>query len=902
MRIKQFLTMIVTVVLLFSWGIATDPASAQSDAWKTYTHSNCIRDLVVVGDNVWAATCGGVVQWHRTDGSYTKYINDDGLISNNVWAVAVDIEGTLWFGTTQGVSVYDGTTWTTYTTSDGLISNVINHIAIDGAGGKWFTTKKGISHFDGEVWTTYTSKDGLSDNEVSEIVVDPQGDVWVVAQKGLNRFNGQTWKQYGIQDGIKSRIRSLAIDNAGNIWAGSYDSVLQFNGHQWITYTVDETITSGNIWEIFVDNKNNVWAKISNSWDDSLAKFDGQVWSMPTPENRFKDQGIRTIVGDETGNIWVGTRHGLHKFDGDQWSRHLTLDEPANDAIGKIETDGQGNIWAASRHYLMEFDGQTWTTHSIETRNGEEIITLTVTKNGDVWIGTRYKGVKKYDGNSWITYRAADSLVGDSIVATAIDANDHIWVGTRYNGLSRFDGHSWTSYQIADGLVGNDIKALAVDKAGNVWVSATTWIGGYRSGVSRFDGTTWKTYTVENGLAANYVSTISVGANGDVWFGTEQGVTKFDGKTWQTYTTEDGLTSNKVRFIADDGNNPWINNSRFDGCSSSTYTANLAGPKIYDSVVDIHGDRWFSTSRGISRFKGDYSVINTAVKADENMAVKALLSGPGERGRLYALTDEGELSTLFISDDFGASWQPFEGGLPVDASCVNNINLDYATGTLYLSSCKGLYRWQGEAWELVSSQETGMVSLPYNQSETFWATMPTGETPFPVVYSDNSGETWRAASRYLAHSSGVAQIMPYPKDPDTLFATVWPPYAESQLRRGTTNAGGQWENVPGPFQTSAIDPNFTIDGASGTLYVTTNDQQGQLWRSCHPTVSDANAIDWELLHNFGETIEVEILASGWSPNGQAIYANLKDTTLSHEVVLHRSLDGGYSWRPLPIAP
>ena len=78
----------------------------------------------------------------------------------SVPSVAIDAHGNKWFGTGNGVSKYDGTTWTTYTTNDGLIKNWIGVIAIDAQDNKWFGAGKfgGVSKFDGTTWTNYTPK------------------------------------------------------------------------------------------------------------------------------------------------------------------------------------------------------------------------------------------------------------------------------------------------------------------------------------------------------------------------------------------------------------------------------------------------------------------------------------------------------------------------------------------------------------------------------------------------------------------------------------------------------------------------------------------------------------------------------------------------------------------------
>ena len=57
-------------------------------------------------------------------------------------------KGDKWVGYNgSGVGRFDGQTWITYSTDDGLASNVVYAIAFDEMGRKWFGTDNGVSIF-----------------------------------------------------------------------------------------------------------------------------------------------------------------------------------------------------------------------------------------------------------------------------------------------------------------------------------------------------------------------------------------------------------------------------------------------------------------------------------------------------------------------------------------------------------------------------------------------------------------------------------------------------------------------------------------------------------------------------------------------------------------------------------
>jgi hypothetical protein len=297
--------------------------------------------------------------------------------------------------------------------------------------------------------------------------------------------------------------------------------------------------------------------------------------------------------------------------------------------------------------------------------------------------------------------------------------------------------------------------------------------------------------------------------------------------------------------------------------------------------------------------------------AGEQWEVRTLLAGPGSPGRLYALLVDAasplwphQPVRFLISDDYGEHWSPFPGGLPAEA-CVVNVNLDYATSdALYASTCQGLFRWSGSGWTLVSAQETGMVAVVYGQPQTIWAT-ETFAAGAGVVRSDDGGVSWHLAGSGLISFNGVATVAIDPRDANTLYAIIWPAYGGSYLRRGT--AAGQWQTMPTPNESDPIDYRITIDGATGALYVIVTSPPTRLWRTLNPTAPDMGAIQWEVVHDFGRDWQVELLASGWSPSGLALYANFrpldwKDASYAEvgDAVLQRSLDGGHTWVPMPL--
>jgi hypothetical protein len=88
--------------------------------------------------------------------------------------------------------------------------------------------------------------------------------------------------------------------------------------------------------------------------------------------------------------------------------------------------------------------------------------------------------------------------------------------------------------------------------------------------------------------------------------------------------------------------------------------------------------------------------------------------------------------------------------------------------------------------------------------------------------------------------------------------------------------------------------------------VTTQTPPPGLWVSHNPGAADPADVQWEEIREFDATARVSLLASGWGPEGAALYAIIWPTwyagpdTPPGPGILNRSLDGGETWEAMPV--
>ena len=141
----------------------------------------------------------------------------------------------------------------------------------------------------------------------------------------------------------------------------------------------------------------------------------------------------------------------------------------------------------------------------------------------------------------WQSFTVQDGLPAGRISTIVKDREGNLWFGTNYGGVSRYDGAQFVTFTSEDGLADNDVRSIVKDRQGNLWI-------GSAEGLCRYDGAQFVTFTTEDGLAHNYVRSLWEDRQGNLWVGTSGGVSRFDGREFATFTTEDGLAG-KFRDI-----------------------------------------------------------------------------------------------------------------------------------------------------------------------------------------------------------------------------------------------------------------------------------------------------------------------------------------------------------------
>ncbi len=115
----------------------------------------------------------------------------EGLVSNQIVALAEDVDGGLWAGSVHsGVSRYLGNAWQSWTSADSRLPDdrIIDIRALDGGRVMAVVTAGGVARYDVDA-DTWELWDDAPDSVTAAKIVDPDGMLWRCEADGLVRYD-----------------------------------------------------------------------------------------------------------------------------------------------------------------------------------------------------------------------------------------------------------------------------------------------------------------------------------------------------------------------------------------------------------------------------------------------------------------------------------------------------------------------------------------------------------------------------------------------------------------------------------------------------------------------------------------------------------------------------------------
>lgn len=379
-------------------------------------------------------------------------------------------------------------------TKDGLSHLSVMSIHQDKLGRIWFGTIEGISVYDGERVSRIKSGDDtriypILHNRIFTIVENAEGDIFIRADDAVAKYDFENNEFEYIQN---SSVTALASIN-GSIYVAIGDSIYLWNEEIEEFVLFLDTNLDGSINDIYVDNKGDLWVGTRRGL--YVKRGSGGF------EYIIQSKNIYTIFESSANEMWIGTRmEGMYRIGVDGTITEYLYDKSNENTISSNQVrdfveDGNGNLWIATFTGLNKYDIKN-DKFQLFTNNNQpgdlihsSIFSLLKDRQGTIWIGTYYGGVSYFNPESDLFSFYFDSpndydklgypFIGDMIE----DRKGDIWLATEGGGLHKLDKVSKKFKRfISDqsdynSIASSNLQCIAYDSLRNV-IYMGSYVGG----------------------------------------------------------------------------------------------------------------------------------------------------------------------------------------------------------------------------------------------------------------------------------------------------------------------------------------------------------------------------------------------------------------------------------------
>ena len=416
-----------------------------------------------------------------------------------------------------------------------------------------FTNEGGFTF---DLNTCQLSKNKELDIKKGLVVPDNKGNYWIHNQTGKVWYVDKDTKQVKsfqlMPDELVSYIDGeryhVVHDSRDIIWISTYGNGLfayNKNTDELQHFKADVSgvshINSNFLQYVMEDRAGGIWVSSEYTGISHLTVLnEGALRIFPENENLSnRANAVRMIAKMKNGDIWAGTRQGgLYTFDYEMTPKGKK--QYFQSSIYAVVEDDEGQVWYGSRSKGVKVDDRWYTNSSADTTSlsNNSIFTLCKDKKGRMWIGTFGGGlnlaIKKDDGYVFRHFLDENYSQRQIRVITE-DHNGWMWVGTSA-GVYVFHPDSlianpndYVAYNYNNRkLNSSEIKCISEDKQGRIWVGTTGAGFAMCTPVDDYKNLTFHHYDSKDGLVNDMVQSIVEDRQGKLWIATEYGISRFN--------------------------------------------------------------------------------------------------------------------------------------------------------------------------------------------------------------------------------------------------------------------------------------------------------------------------------------------------------------------------------------
>lgn len=590
-----------------------------------------------------------------------EYITvDDGLSQGVIENIFQDSQGYMWFATRDGLNRYDGIQFTIFRNDvkdpNSLASSFVTAVAEDMEGRIWIGSS-GLNIYDPRlnrmtrIKVDQNNPDAYMGGRVYNIELDRDSTLWFSSVNGLIHYfpSKDRFKTYRPDPAVKGSIGNAAVNSV----CITHDNKLYVATADDMIYEFDratETFTGITYKTEYFGNNAVKYIQEDNQGSLYITSEFGAVhiYNPKTGVSRLLDKGngqlnstsIKTrvlIMGPE--EVWIGTDGGgINIYNPVTGTMEYLVSDSRNanslsgNAIFKIYMDKDKNVWVGHfgngisvwKRNKEKFTSYVHNPFNPSSLNKEVVTAIFEDSRGRIWIGQDGGGLSLFNESTksfeHIRHSENDpaSLTSDVILTINEDPYGNLLLGTYSGGFMVFDCETRKvvkSFNTSNGLPSNHVWMIYRSSRDQYWVTFLA------QGYGLYDPEKKSFELVDNTsplACANIIMNVTEDKEGKIWFGSEtEGVCilDWDNKSVKTYRHNEidrnSLSYNDVKSIILQDKKVWIATNggglncldlATDSFKIYTIADGLSSNALMGILPDKSNNLWISSTRGLMKF------------------------------------------------------------------------------------------------------------------------------------------------------------------------------------------------------------------------------------------------------------------------------------------------------------
>ncbi len=517
---------------------------------------------------------------------FKHYKVENGLSHNTVLSSLQDSKGFIWFGTKDGLNRFDGYSFKYFQNDSddpkSLGSNFVECLHEYG-GQIWVGTDSGLFHYN-ELYENFEILDASQNRPVLDIEHDTKGNLWYIAGTTLYKHSVETNRTVGYDPETYFHAEELTRTPDGTIWAAYDNFIYRYNEDSDSFKTIEiNSIYEGSLpLRISKISPLDEHTLLIGTQNHGAILFDIQTEIteslLPASEDPLY---VRDFAKRTPNELWMATESGIYIYhikNGTFKNLKKNYNDPyalSDNAVYTLTVDKEGGIWMGTYFGGADYYPKQYTQFDkYYPKSGENAISGNAVREihpdqyGNLWIGTEDAGLNKFNPETGVftNYKPTEDnqTLAHYNIHALLPRGDKLWIGTFEHGLDIMDiptGKIINHYSIGDGhgLSSNFVFALYENPSREIFAITA-------SGIQLYDNENDKFLTLEAFPEGIFFTSMIEDANGILWAGTYwNGLFYYNPKTKRTGifkhdgTNPNSISSNAINGIfLDSKNNLWV--------------------------------------------------------------------------------------------------------------------------------------------------------------------------------------------------------------------------------------------------------------------------------------------------------------------------------------------------------